>query len=97
MGDSALATRRWRLGIGDSALATRALAAQVLSDYCFCHYNYNFDWLRPQLDEIIKAYHQLYGPQPRDSDAEESASSSDGEEEEQEECEGEEAEGEEAA
>ena len=84
-------------GAGRISNRSRTLAAQVLSDYCVCHYNYNFDWLRPQLDEIIKAYHELYGPQPRDSDAEESASSSDGEEEEQEECEGEEAEGEEAA
>ena len=57
---------------------SRLLAAQVLSDYCFRHYNYHFDWLRPQLDEIIKAYLQLYGPQAHDSDAEDGAYSSAG-------------------
>ena len=50
-------------GAGRISNKSRLLAAQVLSDYCFRHYNYHFDWLRPQLDEIIKAYLQLYGPQ----------------------------------
>ena len=42
-------------GAGRISNKSRLLAAQVLSDYCFRHYNYHFDWLRPQLDEIIKA------------------------------------------
>ena len=81
-------------GAGRISNKSRLLAAQVLSDYCFRHYNYHFDWLRPQLDEIIKAYLQLYGPQAHDSDAEDGAYSSAGEEEEEEE--GDKAEGEEA-
>jgi hypothetical protein len=82
-------------GAGRISNRARTLAPQVLSDYCYCHYNYHYDWLRPHLDEIITAYLKLYGPQVRDSDAEDGASSS-GEEEEEEEQEAEEAEEEEA-
>ena len=49
-------------GAGRISNKSRLLAAQVLSDYCFRHYNYHFDWLRPQLDEIIKAIYSCTAP-----------------------------------
>ena len=30
--------------------------AQLLSDYCFIHYNYKYDWLRPTVEEIVETY-----------------------------------------
>ena len=50
----------------------------------------SYDCLRPTLDEIVKAYLQLYGPEALDSDAD--ASSSDEDADEAEEAAGEEAE-----
>ena len=66
----------------------------LLSHYAFCHYNYKYDWLRPTLEEIVKAYKKLYDSKARDSDAE-SDDSSGGEEEEEEEEGGEEEDGDE--
>ena len=57
------------------------LDPMLLSHYAFCHYNYKYDWLRPTLEEIVKAYKKLYGGKAHDSDAE-SDDSSGGEEEE---------------
>ena len=53
------------------------------------HYNYKYDWLRPTLEEILKAYKKLYGREARTEDVG-SEDSSAGEEEEGEEEEGEE-------
>jgi hypothetical protein len=55
-----------------------APGAKLLSTYSFLHYNYQYDWLRPTLEEIMTAYKKLYGPGHRDSDSS-SASSSDSE------------------
>ena len=43
-------------GAGRISNTSRKLSPEILSNYPFCHYNYKYDWLRPTLDEIIKAY-----------------------------------------
>ena len=40
---------------------SRKMSAQLLSDYCFIHYNYKYEWLRPAVTEIVAMYKQIYG------------------------------------
>ena len=47
-------------GAGRISNTSRKLSPEILSNYPFCHYNYKYDWLRPTLDEIIKAYKKPY-------------------------------------
>ena len=63
------------------------MSSQLLSDYCFLHYNYKYDWLRPTLSEIIELYKKIYGkdePPADDPSDSESGGSSESEEEEEE-------------
>ena len=78
-------------GAGRISARSQTMDPLLLSHYAFCHYNYKYDWLRPTLKEILKAYKKLYGAGARNSDAESDDSS--GGEEEREEEEGEEEEG----
>ena len=83
-------------GAGRISNKARTLSAEILSNYCFCHYNYKYDWLRPTRIEIIKAYTKLYGKEARTEDMESDGESlSSGAEDEEEEGEEEEQEGEE--
>ena len=74
-------------GAGRISGKSRTLSPTLLSDYAINHYNYKYDWLRPSLDEIIKAYTRLHGKKAHWSDAEDSEEES--EEEGEEEGEGE--------
>ena len=52
------------------------MSPQLLSDYCFLHYNYKYDWLRPTLSEIIELYKKIYGKdEPPADDPSDSGSS----------------------
>jgi hypothetical protein len=51
-------------------MKSHCLDPQLLSDYAFLHYNYKYDWFRPNLEEIIAAYMRLYDKVSRDSDNE---------------------------
>ena len=62
-------------GAGRISMKSRTLDPTLLSHYAFYHYNYKYDWLRPTLEEIIKAYKKVYGKESRDSDAESDSSS----------------------
>ena len=68
------------------------MSSQLLSDYCFLHYNYKYDWFRPTLSEIIELYKKIYGkdepPADDPSDSESGGSSESDEEEEEEDGEG---------
>ena len=77
-------------GAGRISAKSRTLSPTLLSDYAFCHYNYKYDWLRPSLDEIIKAYIRLFGKKAHESDAESDSEEEEEEEEEQQEEEAEE-------
>ena len=62
---------------------SRKMTPQLLSDYCFLHYSYKYDWLRPTLAKIIELYKKIYGKDPPVSDP--SSSDSEGSESEDEE------------
>ena len=87
-------------GAGRISNKSRKLSPEILSNYAFCHYNYKYDWLRPSLDEIIKAYKKLYRKggkleESEEGSAELSSDESSEEEESEKEEEGEEEDGEE--
>ena len=63
-------------GVGNLARKSPTLSADILSDYAICHYNYDYDWLRPSSAEIISAYTTLHGKELHESDAEELSDSS---------------------
>ena len=67
-------------------MKSKTLDPTLLSYYAFCHYNYKYDWLRPSLEEIIKAYKKLYGAEACNSDAESDDSSAGDEQEGEEEA-----------
>ena len=76
-------------GAGRISNKSCTLSAEILSNYCFCHYNFKYDWLRPTHAEIIKAYTKLYGQLPTEEDLESDCGSSSGEDNEEEKEEGE--------
>ena len=63
--------------LGDVAAT---MSPELLELYVFIHYNWQYDWMRPSVEEIVKACLQEYGLEARPEDNE-----SDDEEEEQEE------------
>ena len=54
------------------------MSPELLELYVFIHYNWAYDFMRPTIDEIVKAYLEVYGPEEREEDVDES----DGEEDE---------------
>ena len=68
------------------------MAPEVLELYVFIHYNWQYEFMRPTIDEIVKAYVKAYGPEAREEDLmagadseEEGGSASEAEEEAEEE------------
>eukprot|EP00966_Prymnesium_polylepis_P086278 1997305-Prymnesium_polylepis.2 len=69
------------------------MSPEILEMYVFIHYNMQYDFMRPTVDEIVEAYKKIYGSEPmpedvvsdEEGDDEESESESDEEEEEAEE------------
>ena len=48
------------------------LADDVLAAYIYCHYNMQFGFLAPTIDEIVAEYKKVHGSQPpEDSESEE--------------------------
>ena len=49
------------------------LSPEVLTWYVFIHYNWQYTFLRPTIDEIVKAYITCFGKEPvlEDADSEE--------------------------
>ena len=75
--------------IGDFA---SRMAPEVLELYVFIHYNWQYEFMRPSIDEIVKAYLKVYGAEAREEDLiagadseEEGCSASEAEEEAEEE------------
>ena len=67
-------------------------ASRVLELYVFIHYNWQYEFMRPSIDEIVKAYLKVYGAEAREEDLiagadseEEGCSASEAEEEAEEE------------
>ena len=58
---------------------SRKMSAQLLSDYCFIHYNYKYEWLRPAVTEIVAMYKQIYGKKGAAVEEDSSSDNSDSE------------------
>ena len=46
------------------------LGAELVAEYTICHHNWLYDFLEPSDEEVVAAWAALYGPEPRESDAE---------------------------
>ena len=44
--------------LGDFA---QRMSPEVLALYVFIHYNWQYEWMRPTIDEIVAAYIKMYG------------------------------------
>jgi len=44
------------------------MAPEVLELYVFIHYNWQYEFVRPSIDEIVKAYLKVYGAEAREED-----------------------------
>ena len=44
------------------------MAPEVLELYVFIHYNWQYEFMRPSIDEIVKAYLKVYGAEAREED-----------------------------
>ena len=53
--------------LGDFAAT---MSPEVLELYVFIHYNWEYEFMRPTIDEIVKAYVAAYGPDEREEDVE---------------------------
>jgi hypothetical protein len=66
-------------GAGRLSKKSRKMSAQLLSDYCFIHYNYKYEWLRPAVTEIVAMYKQIYGKKGAAVEEDSSSDNSDSE------------------
>lgn len=55
------------------------MSPEVLEMYVFIHYNMQYAFMCPTVDEIVKAYEQAYGKEPQPDDVESSGGESDDE------------------
>ena len=53
--------------LGDFAAT---MSPELLELYVFIHYNWQYEWMRPSVEEIVKAYLQEYGLEVRPEDNE---------------------------
>ena len=51
--------------LGDFA---QRMSPEVLELYVFIHYNWQYEWMRPTIDEIVEAYTKMYGNDAREED-----------------------------
>jgi hypothetical protein len=51
--------------LGDFAAT---MSPEILEMYVFVHYNYQYEFMQPTIDEIVKAYIKAYGPEPLEED-----------------------------
>ena len=51
--------------LGDFAAT---MSPEILELYVFIHYNMQYDFMRPTVEEIVEAYLKLYGPEARAED-----------------------------
>ena len=51
--------------LGDFA---QRMSPEVLELYVFIHYNWQYEWMRPTIDEIVEAYTKMYGSEAREED-----------------------------
>ena len=47
------------------------MSSEILELYVFIHYNWQYEFLRPSIEEIVKAYLATYGSEPFPEDLEE--------------------------
>ena len=54
------------------------MAPELLEMYVFIHYNWQYEWMRPSIEEIVKAYEDAYGREPLPDDLEPTESEDEG-------------------
>ena len=77
--------------LGDFAAT---MSPELLELYVFIHYNWQYEFMRPTIDEVVKAYLNEHGHEPEEDDMEPGTDSADEDEEEEGEEEEEDGEGE---
>ena len=73
--------------LGDVAAT---MSPELLELYVFIHYNWQYEWMRPSVEEIVAAYKVAYGSEAKEEDLASDSDSDGGDEEEEEEEEDEE-------
>lgn len=63
--------------LGDFAAT---MSPEILEMYVFVHYNWQYDFMRPSIEEIVAAYLKIYGPDALEEDIEIGESDEEGEE-----------------
>lgn len=51
--------------LGDFAAT---MSPEVLQFYVFIHYNWSYDWMRPSIADVVKAYEEKFGNAPLPED-----------------------------
>ena len=51
--------------LGDFAAT---MSPEILALYVFIHYNWQYEWMQPTIDEIVKAYKSVHGSEAREDD-----------------------------
>ena len=54
--------------LGDFAAT---MSPDILEMYVFIHYNWQYEFMRPTIEEIVAAYLKVYGREPKQEDLEE--------------------------
>ena len=44
------------------------MSPEILELYVFVHYNWQYEFMRPTIDEIVKAYLKAFGSEPLEED-----------------------------
>ena len=55
--------------LGDFAAT---MSPEILEMYVFIHYNWQYEFMRPTIEEIVAAYLKIYGAEPSTDDVESS-------------------------
>ena len=61
------------------------MSPELLELYVFIHYNWQYEWMRPSVEEIVAAYKVAYGSEAKEEDLASDSDSDGGDEEEEEE------------
>ena len=54
------------------------MSPEILEMHVFVHYNWQYEFMRPSIAEIVEAYLKIYGPEARVEDLEDESDSEDG-------------------
>ena len=47
---------------------SQRMSPEVLELYVFIHYNWQYEWMRPSIEEVVQAYIKVHGPNACEED-----------------------------